>query len=103
MPSVSGMTTTTGSMRIGAEPPILRLARQTGIDSVYLLTGFPLAVISFVVLVTGLSTGLGMIALVVGIPIITATLFIARCFAEVERWRIAKVLDVPHTRGAYRR
>jgi signal transduction histidine kinase len=102
MPSVFGMTTTTGSMRISAEPPILRVARQTGIDSVYLLTGFPLAMVSFVVLITGLSTGLGMIALVVGVPIITVTLLIARSFAEVERWRIAKVLDVPHTRGAYR-
>jgi signal transduction histidine kinase len=104
MPSVSNMTTTTGSMRVSsAEPPILRLARQTGVDSVYLLTGFPLALISFVVLITGLSTGLGMLVTLVGVPIITVTLFVARGFAELERWRVAKVLDLPPTRGTYRR
>jgi signal transduction histidine kinase len=98
------MTTTTGSMPVSAEPPpIVRVARQTAKDSIYLLTGFPLALASFVVLITGVSTGLGTLTILVGIPVTTGTLFVARGFAELERARMAKVLDVPYIRGTYRR
>ncbi|MGC9670168.1 sensor histidine kinase [Planosporangium sp. 12N6] len=86
-----------------AEPPLRRLTRRLGGDSVYLLTGFPLALISFVVLVVGLSVGLGTLVTVVGIPVLVATLFAARGFAELERWRISRVLDEPHVRGRYKR
>ncbi len=103
MPSVSGMTTMTAPRPAAAGSPLARLVRHLGIDSVYLLTGFPLALVSFVVLVTGLSVGGGLLVMLVGIPVLTATLYIARGFAQVERWRAAKVLDAPHIPGAYRR
>src|SRR6266567_9604088 len=103
MPSVSGMTTMTAPRPAAAGSPLARLVRHLGIDSVYLLTGFPLALVSFVVLVTGLSVGGGLLVMLVGIPVLTATLYIARGFAQLERWRAAKVLDAPHIPGAYRR
>ncbi|HEV7899420.1 MAG TPA: sensor domain-containing protein [Planosporangium sp.] len=98
------MTTTYESLPASAEPPaIRRLLRQLGIDSAYLLTGFPLAVIGFVLLVVGFSVGLGTVVTLAGIPVLVATLFAARGFAELERWRITGVLGVPHTRGTYKR
>jgi signal transduction histidine kinase len=97
------MTTTHESLRATSEPAIRRLIRQLGIESAYLLTGFPLALIGFVLLVVGFSLGMGMLITLAGIPILTATLYTARGFAELERWRISRVLGVPHTRGTYKR
>lgn len=76
--------------------------RQLGTDTGYTLLGFPLAVVSFCVLVTALSTGLGLLAIVLGVPVLTATLFIARAFADIERLRFPAVLRVPRTRPTYR-
>ncbi len=77
--------------------PMQRLARE----SVYLLTGFPLALASFVVLVTGLSVSVGLAVLWVGLPLGALTLAAARLFAELERLRLRALGDdVPW--GAYR-
>ncbi|NJC69327.1 sensor histidine kinase [Planosporangium thailandense] len=96
--------TPTASLPTSAEPPaVRRLINQLGIDSAYLLTGFPIALAGFVVFVTGFSLGVGMFITLAGIPILTATLFAARGFAELERWRISRVLDVPHVGGTYKR
>jgi signal transduction histidine kinase len=118
-PTVDGMTTipsgwtatdrtlSGGPQRVAPyaapqRPPLVELARRVGIDSQYILLGFPIAVASFVVLTTGLSTGAGMLVTLVGFPILTASLYAARGFAELERLRIAPVLRLPYTRGAYR-
>ena len=77
------------------------LLRQLGVDSGYVLFGFPLAVVSFCVLVTGLSAGLGTVVIIVGVPILTLTLLAGRVFADIERLRIAGVLHRPRTRPAY--
>jgi hypothetical protein len=95
--------TTYESRRAGTQPAVHRLIRQLGVDSAYLLTGFPLALIGFVVLVAGFSLGIGTLITLAGIPVLTATLFAARGFAELERWRISRVLDLPHIRGTYKR
>jgi signal transduction histidine kinase len=101
MPTVDRMTTMPADVRYQA--PLVRVARQLGIDSLYVLVGFPIAVASFTVLITGLSVAGGMLITFVGIPLLTATLWAARGFAELERLRMAPVLRRPYARGVYRR
>jgi hypothetical protein len=80
----------------------LRLARQVGADTVYLLLGFPLAVVSFGVIVTGLSVGVGSLFLLFGLPLLVLTLYAARAFAELERVRLRPVLPIRKLRPRYR-
>jgi len=88
MPSVETMTT--------------GFLRQLGIDTGYTVLGFPLATASFVVMVTGLSAGLGTLVIFVGLPILAVTLLAARLFADIERLRIPAVLHRPRSRPVYR-
>jgi len=77
---------------------------QLGVDTAYLLAGFPLGVVAFVLIVTGLSAGMGLLAaFLVGIPVLVGTLFVARGFAEIERARLAPVLRRPRVAVRYRR
>ena len=78
------------------------MLRQLGIDSGYVLTGFPLAVASFVVILTGLALGAGLAVIWVGVPTLALVLFGARGFAEVERVRFPPVLGIPRRRPTYR-
>src|SRR5262245_21774654 len=80
-------------------PPILR---QLGIDSAYVLLGFPLAIVTFVIIITGLSLGLSLLITLIGIPVLVATVYAARGFAEVERARIAAVLRSTRVRVRYK-
>lgn len=94
MPSVGEMSAES-TQRAG-------LFRQLGIDSAFVLLGFPLALVSFCVIVTGLSAGLGTLIVVVGLPILTVTVLVARVFADLERLRIPAVLRRPRARPIYR-
>ena len=76
--------------------------RQLGIDTGYVILGLPLAIASFVVVVTGLSAGLGLLITVIGVPVLAATLFAVRLFADIERLRIPAVLNRPRVRPTYR-
>lgn len=101
MPSVESMSTTYTS--VGTEKPErIGLVRQLGVDTGYVLLGFPLAVLSFSVLVAGFSAGLGALVVVLGLPILTGTLIVARFFADIERLRIPEVLRRPLIRPTYR-
>jgi signal transduction histidine kinase len=86
-------------------PPVRRgWFTQLGVDTAYLIVGFPLAVIAFTLVITGFSLGVGLLALfLVGVPILAGTMLMARGFAEVERFRIASVLRRPRTLVRYRR
>ncbi|OBC15804.1 histidine kinase [Mycobacterium sp. 852013-50091_SCH5140682] len=86
-----------------AQPERVGFLRQLGIDTGYTLLGFPFAVASCSVIVTGVSAGLSTLVIVVGFPILAGTLFIARFFADVERWRIPAVLCRPLPRPVYRK
>jgi hypothetical protein len=66
--------------------------RRLGPDSLYVLTGLPLALVSFVVLVAGLALGIGLLITLLGIPVAALTLNVARWFAAVERARLPRVL-----------
>ncbi|WFE26503.1 sensor histidine kinase [Solwaraspora sp. WMMD791] len=100
------MTTATSSPppaplpRPAATPSGVMLRRLVT-DSVYVLVGMPLALVSFVVGVVGLSVGLGLVVTVVGLPILTGTLYAARAFAQLERHRIAAVLPTRAYRARY--
>jgi signal transduction histidine kinase len=82
-------------------PARVSLMRQLGIDSGYVLLGFPLAIASFAILLTGLCTGIGLAITVVGLPLLAATLFGARGLADIERLCIPPVLGQPRIRPTY--
>jgi signal transduction histidine kinase len=85
MPSVDTMTTTT----VAPRPSLLR---QLGVDTQFILLGFPLGIITIVLCMVGFSLGLGLAVLWVGVPLLMVTLMTARGFAALERARIAPVL-----------
>jgi signal transduction histidine kinase len=95
VPSVDGMTTTPVPM----EPaPAARLLRRLAVDSLYVLVGFPLGLITVVLCMTGFFLGIGTLVIWIGLPVLTATLFLSRGFATVERARTGPVFDraLPH-------
>src|SRR4051794_34552803 len=61
---------------------------RLAVDSAYVLTGLPVAIISFVLIVTGISLGVGLLITLIGIPVLLATLFVARELARLERRRL---------------
>ena len=61
----------------------------------YLLLGFAMSVLVFVVLVTLLSLGLSLLITFVGLPILLATAYVNRWFADTERWRAGFLLQEP--------
>ncbi len=101
MPSVDAMTTATTAAGTG-QPARVGFVRQLGIDTAYVILGFPIAIVSFVIAVTGFSNGVSLLITVVGLPILAGTLFAARLFADIERMRIPAVLRRPRTRPTYR-
>ena len=96
LPNVNDMTAAP------AQPQRVGWLRSLVGDSGYLLSGFPLAVASFSIIVTGLSLGVSLLIIVVGLPVLTLTVLIARLFADIERFRIPGVLRRPRTRPNYR-
>jgi len=76
--------------------------RRAGTDSLYLLTGFPIAVVSFSVLVACFATGVSLLITLVGLPILVGTWLLARPFAQLERRRIAWVSGRTAPEPAYR-
>lgn len=79
------------------------MVRQLGIDTAYVLLGFPLAIASFSIVVAGLSAGLGTLIVVIGLPLLAATVLIARVFADIDRLRFPAVLRQPRARPTYRK
>jgi signal transduction histidine kinase len=68
------------------------MLRQLGHDTAYVILSLPLAVAGFVLVVTGISLGAGLLITVIGIPVLVATLFVARGFAHLERVRIRPIV-----------
>src|SRR5262245_48857690 len=60
---------------------------ETWREFAYLLLGFGMSIVTFVVLVTLLSLGISLLITLVGIPILLATAYVNRWFADVERAR----------------
>ena len=88
MPNVNDMTTASGELSPGLAQ---RLGRQLGLDTLYILVGFPLGLITIVLCMTGFFLGLGTLIIWIGLPVLVATLMMARGFAVVERARLGSV------------
>lgn len=77
--------------------------RQLGIDTRYVLVGFPLAIIAFCLLITGFALGVGLSPLFgIGVFVLALTLLVARGFADVERHQLPEVLGRPVARPRYK-
>ena len=99
MPSLEDMTATPYPQDDRLAPaPALRILRQLGHDTLFILIGFPLGLIAVVVGVTGLGLGLGLAVVWIGVPLLMGVLLLARGLATVERARIAPVIGraMPH-------
>jgi signal transduction histidine kinase len=75
--------------------------RGLGVDTAYSLVSFPVAIAAFVLVVTGLSAGAGLLIVWVGVPVLSATLVAARGFAIAERAWLPAVLGRPVPRPVY--
>ena len=76
-----------------------RLGRETG----YVVVTFPVAIAAFVVVVTGISVGAGLLITLIGFPILAITGYAARGFAHFERAQIRDVLERDAPSPRYRR
>jgi hypothetical protein len=73
-----------------ARPNLLqRLLR----DSAYTLTALPIGILTFVIAVTGISAGVGLFIVWVGLPVLVGTVLLSRAFAQLERLRLRSLLD----------
>jgi signal transduction histidine kinase len=68
---------------------------RLGKDTVYLVTGLPMGILTFTVAVTGWSTGLGLLITLLGFPVLLVTAFALRGLSHVERARASLVVDEP--------
>ena len=57
-------------------------------DSAYTLTALPIGILTFAMMVTGLSAGAGLVVVWVGLPVLVGTVLVARAFAQLERLRL---------------
>jgi len=64
------------------------LVTRTGWDTLYVLTAFPLALVAFVVGVTGVALGVSTLVVWVGLPVLSATLLGGVAMARLERLRL---------------
>jgi signal transduction histidine kinase len=78
-----------------------RVARQALVDSGYALLSLPVGVFAFVLVVTGVSVGIGTLVIWVGAAVLAVTLLAARGLAGVERAQLPAVLGHPVPRPAY--
>ncbi len=103
----TGMTTETLQLPAPAPPaPAERrrgLLRQLGVDTGYALASFPLAIVAFVVVVTGISVGAGLLVIWVGVAVLALTLVAARGLATAQRAWLPAVLRRELPRPGYRR
>lgn len=78
---------------VGADQPIAGRASDVVArllrDTAYVLVSLPWAIVSFTVLVTGLSLAVGLLITLIGVPVAVATLAAAGGLAAGERWRLA--------------
>lgn len=78
------------------------LFNRLGRDTRYVLLGFPLAVISFVLVLTGLAVGIGTAVIFAGLVLLSVVLVMARGLAHVDRIRLSDLYGRPVMRLPYR-
>lgn len=70
-------------------------------DTAYTLSAFVLGVVGFVLAVTGTALGVSLLFTVVGVFVLAATVYAARGLAQLERVRMARLLDADVPRASY--
>jgi Putative sensor len=85
-----------------AAAPATRKRIGVGTGAAYVVTGFPLAVAAFVLLLTGFAVGVGTLAITLGLFVLAGTLGAARAFARVERTRLDALYGCRTARPAYK-
>jgi signal transduction histidine kinase len=71
-------------------------------DSGYVVAGFPLGLVSFVTLLVGFVVGFGNAVTLLGLPVLYATMYLARFYARVERAMVSRVVAVPSGEVVYK-
>jgi len=69
------------------------LRARTWKETLYLLLDLPVGVVGFTLVVTGLSLSLGLLITLIGIPLLAATLLLARLAGGAERARAGALLE----------
>jgi signal transduction histidine kinase len=77
--------------------------RRLGIDSAYVLAGFPLALAAFIVVVPLFALSLGLLPLGIGLFVGAGAVLAARVFADLQRLRLPGVLGRPVPRPLYKK
>jgi hypothetical protein len=72
--------------------------RRTYKVAAYLLLGLPFGILDFLLVVTGFSLGFGLFVTLLGIPVLVATLLLARALASFERRLAWSLLEAPMPR-----
>jgi hypothetical protein len=62
-------------------------------DSAYTLTALPIGILTFAIVVTGLSAGAGLLVVWIGLPVLVGTVLLSRAFAHLERLRLGSLQD----------
>ncbi|WP_203785399.1 sensor histidine kinase [Paractinoplanes rishiriensis] len=96
------MTTTDANSTL-APAPAAHLLRRIGIDTQYVLLGFPLGLLTIVLCMTLFWVGVGTLILWFGLPILAAAMYTSRGFATAERARIGPVFGRRMEHPQYRR
>ncbi len=82
---VTSPMTTTPAPSPAPRPTMLR---RLALDTAYGLSALPLAILGFVVVVTGIAAGVGLLVVWVGLAVLAGTLFAMRGLAHLERLRL---------------
>ncbi|HET9423183.1 MAG TPA: sensor domain-containing protein [Nocardioides sp.] len=85
--------TTHGPHTAAVEPTRPNLLQRLLRDSAYSLTALPIGILTFAIVVTGLSAGAGLVIVWVGLPVLVGTVLVARAFAQLERLRLRSLQD----------
>jgi hypothetical protein len=97
MPSMTAYSLSSSDVDV-ARPALLPKPAVMARDWAYLVTGLPAGIVTFTVIVTGLSLAAGLAITLIGIPVLLATLYLGRWMADVEQLRAGWVLDAPYHR-----
>ena len=73
-------------------PALLPRPAAMALDWAYLVTGLPLGIVTFTVVVSGLALAAGLAVTLVGIPVLLGALYVGRWMADVEQARAGWVL-----------
>src|SRR5215217_3826416 len=103
-PDDDGVSTTAVTTAVPASPErgVLGLprsfagaARRLAGDTLYLVLGLPMGILTFTWVVTGWSVSLCLAITLIGLPLAVVTVVVSRALAQVERQRAALVLGGP--------